>query len=161
MKKDLSSSIHGLINYLGLNSIEELRSLSINNDLIENVGNYLLHSKEKITTSKVADLLGLNRASIYNTYPNSATYLRALIAQQKASNSQNHSTKSVSSVKKPSKQSPKFSDLNKEQIEKFFSIIMSLEFQNKKKDKQINELRSQVASLKSEIREYKKMLGDY
>ena len=83
MKSDLNKNINGLIKYLELNSIEDLRALPIDNDLIGKVGNYLLESKEKITTSKVADLLGINRASIYNTYPKSAQYLQALIAQQK------------------------------------------------------------------------------
>ena len=40
------------------------------------------------------------------------------------------------------------------------SVIMSLEFQKKTQEKQINKLKSTVASLQSEIREYKKLLGN-
>ncbi|ENX29398.1 MULTISPECIES: hypothetical protein [Acinetobacter] len=161
MMKDLNDSINGLINYLELNSIDELSALPIDNDLIGKVGNYLLESKEKITTSKVADLLGINRASIYNTYPKSAQYLQALIAQQKAINNQKNLAKRNSSVKKTTGKSPKFSELNEEKIERFMSIIMSLEYQKKRQEKQINQLKSTVASLQSEIREYKKTLGIY
>ena len=100
MMKDLNDSINGLINYLELNSIDELRALPIDNDLIGKVGNYLLESKEKITTSKVADLLGINRASIYNTYPKSAQYLQALIAQQKAINNQKILLKEIVQLKR-------------------------------------------------------------
>lgn len=161
MMKDLNDSINGLINYLELNSIDELRALPIDNDLIGKVGNYLLESKEKITTSKVADLLGINRASIYNTYPKSAQYLQALIAQQKAITNQKNLAKRNSSVKKTTGKFPKFSELNEEKIERFMSIIMSLEYQKKRQEKQINQLKSTVASLQSEIREYKKTLGIY
>ena len=143
-----------------LNSIEDLRALPIDNDLIGKVGNYLLESKEKITTSKVADLLGINRASIYNTHPKSAQYLQALIAQQKAINNQKKLSKKFKTTKKINEPTEVLSKLDKERIEKFMSVIMSLEFQKKIQEKQINNLKSTVASLQSEIREYKKLLGN-
>ena len=160
MKSDLNKNINSLIKYLELNSIEDLRALPIDNDLIGKVGNYLLESKEKITTSKVADLLGINRASIYNTYPKSAQYLQALIAQQKAINNQKKLSKKFKTTKKINEPTEVLSKLDKERIEKFMSVIMSLEFQKKTQEKQINKLKSTVASLQSEIREYKKLLGN-
>lgn len=160
MKSDLNKNINSLIKYLELNSIEDLRALPIDNDLIGKVGNYLLESKEKITTSKVADLLGINRASIYNTYPKSAQYLQALIAQQKAINNQKKLSKKSKTTKKINQPTEALSKLDKERIEKFMSVIMSLEFQKKIQEKQINNLKSTVASLQSEIREYKKLLGN-
>lgn len=160
MKSDLNKNINSLIKYLELNSIEDLRALPIDNDLIGKVGNYLLESKEKITTSKVADLLGINRASIYNTYPKSAQYLQALIAQQKAINNQKKLSKKFKPTKKINEPTEVLSKLDKERIEKFMSVIMSLEFQKKIQEKQINNLKSTVASLQSEIREYKKLLGN-
>ena len=67
--------------------------------------------------------------------------------------------KRYSSTKKPTVKTAKFNELNEEKIKSFMSIIMSLEFQKKTQDKQINQLKSTVASLQSEIKEYKKMLG--
>ena len=52
MKQDINAVTDGLVSYLGLNSIGELRSLDIDENLINKVGVYLLESKEKITTSK-------------------------------------------------------------------------------------------------------------
>ncbi len=155
MKKDLNNIIHGLVIYLELNSIDELRALPIDNNLIGKVSNYLLESKEKITISKVADLLGINRASIYNTYPQSTQYIQALIAQQKAINNQKKFAKKDSPDKRNNKKIPKFSNLNEEKIEKFMSIIMSLEYQNKQKDNQIHMLKSKIVSLESTISELK------
>ena len=160
MKQDINAVTDGLVSYLGLNSIDELRSLDIDENLINKVGVYLLESKEKITTSKVADLLGINRASIYNTYPKSAQYLQALIAQQKAINNQKKLSKKSKTTKKINQPTEALSKLDKERIEKFMSVIMSLEFQKKTQEKQINKLKSTVASLQSEIREYKKLLGN-
>ncbi|MFN4052646.1 MAG: hypothetical protein ACK4HS_11785 [Acinetobacter junii] len=160
MKSDLNKNINGLIKYLELNSIEDLRALPIDNDLIGKVGNYLLESKEKITTSKVADLLGINRASIYNTYPKSAQYLQALIAQQKAINNQKKLSKKSKTIKKIKETTEALSRLDKERIEKFMSVIMSLEFQNKTQEKQINKLKSTVVSLQSEIKELKKLVDN-
>ena len=160
MKQDINAVTNGLVSYLGLNSIDELRSLDIDENLINKVGVYLLESKEKITTSKVADLLGINRASIYNTYPKSAQYLQALIAQQKAINNQKKLSKKSKTTKKINQPTEALSKLDKERIEKFMSVIMSLEFQKKTQEKQINKLKSTVASLQSEIREYKKLLGN-
>ena len=160
MKQDINAVTNGLVSYLGLNSIDELRSLDIDENLINKVGVYLLESKEKITTSKVADLLGINRASIYNTYPKSAQYLQALIAQQKAINNQKKLSKKFKTTKKINEPTEVLSKLDKERIEKFMSVIMSLEFQKKTQEKQINKLKSTVASLQSEIREYKKLLGN-
>ena len=160
MKQDINAVTDGLVSYLGLNSIDELRSLDIDENLINKVGVYLLESKEKITTSKVADLLGINRASIYNTYPKSAQYLQALIAQQKAINNQKKLSKKFKTTKKINEPTEVLSKLDKERIEKFMSVIMSLEFQKKTQEKQINKLKSTVASLQSEIREYKKLLGN-
>lgn len=160
MKSDLNKNINGLIMYLELNSIEDLRALPIDNDLIGKVGNYLLESKEKITTSKVADLLGINRASIYNTYPKSAQYLQALIAQQKAINNQKKLSKKSKTIKKIKETTEALSRLDKERIEKFMSVIMSLEFQNKTQEKQINKLKSTVVSLQSEIKELKKLVDN-
>ncbi|MCJ0929247.1 hypothetical protein MTX11_15000 [Acinetobacter lwoffii] len=160
MKQDINAVTDGLVSYLGLNSIDELRSLDIDENLINKVGVYLLESKEKITTSKVADLLGINRASIYNTYPKSAQYLQALIAQQKAINNQKKLSKKFKTTKKINEPTEVLSKLDKERIEKFMSVIMSLEFQKKIQEKQINNLKSTVASLQSEIREYKKLLGN-
>ena len=160
MKQDINAVTDGLVSYLGLNSIDELRSLDIDENLINKVGVYLLESKEKITTSKVADLLGINRASIYNTYPKSAQYLQALIAQQKAINNQKKLSKKSKTTKKINQPTEALSKLDKERIEKFMSVIMSLEFQKKIQEKQINNLKSTVASLQSEIREYKKLLGN-
>lgn len=156
MKSDLNKNINGLIKYLELNSIEDLRALPIDNDLIGKVGNYLLESKEKITTSKVADLLGINRASIYNTYPKSAQYLQALIAQQKAINNQKKSVKKTSSVKNKTEKAPKFIELNEEKVHKFMSIIMSLEYQLARKNKQIQQMQAKIASLQSTINELEK-----
>ena len=160
MKQDINAVTDGLVSYLGLNSIDELRSLDIDENLINKVGVYLLESKEKITTSKVADLLGINRASIYNTHPKSAQYLQALIAQQKAINNQKKLSKKFKTTKKINEPTEVLSKLDKERIEKFMSVIMSLEFQNKIQEIQINNLKSTVASLQSEIREYKKLLGN-
>lgn len=160
MKQDINAMTNELVSYLGLNSIDELRSLSIDEKLIGNVGTYLLESKRKITTSIVAQLLGINRASIYNTYPQSAQYLQALIAQQKAINTQKKLNKKSKPINKLSKQSETLSHLDKVRIEKFMSIIMSLEFQKKRQEKQINQLKSMVSSLNSEIQEYKKLLGN-
>jgi cobalamin biosynthesis protein CbiD len=160
MKQDINAVTDGLVSYLGLNSIDELRSLDIDENLINKVGVYLLESKEKITTSKVADLLGINRASIYNTHPKSAQYLQALIAQQKAINNQKKLSKKFKTTKKINEPTEVLSKLDKERIEKFMSVIMSLEFQKKIQEKQINNLKSTVASLQSEIREYKKLLGN-
>ena len=160
MKQDINAVTDGLVSYLGLNSIDELRSLDIDENLINKVGVYLLESKEKITTSKVADLLGINRASIYNTNPKSAQYLQALIAQQKAINNQKKLSKKFKTTKKINEPTEVLSKLDKERIEKFMSVIMSLEFQKKIQEKQINNLKSTVASLQSEIREYKKLLGN-
>lgn len=160
MKQDINAVTDGLVSYLGLNSIDELRSLDIDENLINKVGVYLLESKEKITTSKVADLLGINRASIYNTHPKSAQYLQALIAQQKAINNQKKLSKKFKPTKKINEPTEVLSKLDKERIEKFMSVIMSLEFQKKIQEKQINNLKSTVASLQSEIREYKKLLGN-
>ena len=160
MKQDINAVTDGLVSYLGLNSIDELRSLDIDENLINKVGVYLLESKEKITTSKVADLLGINRASIYNTQPKSAQYLQALISQQKAINNQKKLSKKFKTTKKINEPTEVLSKLDKERIEKFMSVIMSLEFQKKIQEKQINNLKSTVASLQSEIREYKKLLGN-
>lgn len=153
--KDNLNNIIGLVKYLELNSIEELKKLPIDNDLIDKVGNYLLESKEKITTSKVAELLGINRASIYNTYPKSAQYLQALIAQQKAINYKKINDKSDTAVKKNTEKSQKLTNLNKEKIERFMSIIMSLEYQKSQKDNQIQILKSRIISLESTINELK------
>lgn len=146
MKQDINAVTDGLVSYLGLNSIDELRSLDIDENLINKVGVYLLESKEKekITTSKVADLLGINRASIYNTYPKSAQYLQALIAQQKAINNQKKLSKKFKTTKKINEPTEVLSKLDKERIEKFMSVIMSLEFQKKIQEKQINNLKSTV-----------------
>ena len=160
MKQDINAVTDGLVSYLGLNSIGELRSLDIDENLINKVGVYLLESKSKITTSIVAHLLGINRASIYNTYPQSAQYLQALIAQQKAINTQKKLSKKPKTTKKINEPTEALSRLDKERIEKFMSVIMSLEFQKKTQEKQINKLKSTVASLQSEIREYKKLLGN-
>ena len=160
MKSDLNKNINSLIKYLELNSIEDLRALPIDNDLIGKVGNYLLESKEKITTSKVADLLSINRASIYNTYPKSAQYLQALIAQQKAINNQKKLSKKFKTTKKINEPTEVLSKLDKERIEKFMSVIMSLEFQKKTQEKQINKLKSTVDSLQSEIKELKKLIDN-
>ena len=59
MKQDINAVTDGLVSYLGLNSIDELRSLDIDENLINKVGVYLLESKSKITTSIVAHLLGI------------------------------------------------------------------------------------------------------
>ncbi len=155
MKNDLNNTINGLLLYLELNSIDELRSLPINNDLINKVSNFLFESNEKITTSKVADLLSINRASIYNTYPQSAQYLQALIIQQKAFNNPKKLSKKNSPIKNTTEKAHKLNNLNKEKIEKFMTIIMSLEFQNKQKDKKIHMLNSKIASLESTIRDLK------
>ena len=160
MKQDINAVTDGLVSYLGLNSIDELRSLDIDENLINKVGVYLLESKEKITTSKVADLLGINRASIYNTYPKSAQYLQALIAQQKAINNQKKLSKKFKTTKKINEPTEVLSKLDKERIEKFMSVIMSLEFQKKTQEKQINKLKSTVASLQSEIKELKKLIDN-
>ena len=40
------------------------------------------------------------------------------------------------------------------------SVIMSLEFQKKTQEKQINKIKYTVASLQYEISEYKKLLGN-
>ena len=136
MKQDINAVTDGLVSYLGLNSIDELRSLDIDENLINKVGVYLLESKEKITTSKVADLLGINRASIYNTHPKSAQYLQALIAQQKAINNQKKLSKKFKTTKKINEPTEVLSKLDKERIEKFMSVIMSLEFQKKIQEKQ-------------------------
>ncbi len=160
MKQDINAVTDGLVSYLGLNSIDELRSLDIDENLINKVGVYLLESKSKITTSIVAHLLDINRASIYNTYPQSAQYLQALIAQQKAINTQKKLSKKSKPTKKINEPTEALSKLDKERIEKFMSVIMSLEFQKKTQEKQINKLKSTVASLQSEIREYKKLLGN-
>lgn len=153
--KDNSNNIIGLVKYLKLDSIEELKKLPIDNDLIDKVGNYLLESKVKITTSKVAELLGINRASIYNTYPKSAQYLQALIAQQKAINNKKIHDKRDAAVKKNTEKSQKLNNLNKEKIERFMSIIMSLEYQNSQKNNQIQILKSRIISLESTINELK------
>ncbi|VXA86697.1 conserved hypothetical protein [Acinetobacter sp. 8I-beige] len=160
MKQDINFMSDGLLIYLELNTINELRSLNIDESLINKVGVYLLESKIKITTSIVAQLLGINRASIYNTYPQSAQYLQALIAQQKAINIKNKLNKKPKPTKKNSEPSENLSNLDKEHIAKFMSIIMSLEFQKKTQKKQIDKLKSIVASLQSEIREYNRLLGN-
>ncbi|TCB75659.1 hypothetical protein [Acinetobacter sp. ANC 4177] len=160
MKQDINTISNGLLIYLEINSIDELRSLNIDENLINKVGVYLLESKSKITTSIVAQLLGINRASIYNTYPQSAQYLQALIAQQKAINIKNKLNKKPKTTKKNSEPTESLSKLDKERIEKFMSIIMSLEFQKKKQENQINQLKSTVASLQSEIKELKKLLDN-
>ena len=160
MKQDINAVTDGLVSYLGLNSIDELRSLDIDENLINKVGVYLLESKSKITTSIVAHLLGINRASIYNTYPQSAQYLQALIAQQKAINTQKKLSKKPKTTKKINEPREALSRLDKERIEKFMSVIMSLEFQKKTQEKQINKLKSTVASLQSEIKELKKLIDN-
>lgn len=160
MKQDINAVTDGLVSYLGLNSIGELRSLDIDENLINKVGVYLLESKSKITTSIVAHLLGINRASIYNTYPQSAQYLQALIAQQKAINTQKKLSKKPKTTKKINELTEALSRLDKERIEKFMSVIMSLEFQKKTQEKQINKLKSTVASLQSEIKELKKLIDN-
>lgn len=160
MKLDIIATTDGLVEYLKLNSIDELRSLTIDEKLIDQVGTYLLESQQKITTSIVAQLLGINRASIYNTYPKSAQYLQALIAQQKAINTQKKLSKKSKPTKKINKPTEALSKLDKERIEKFMSVIMSLEFYKKTQEKEINELKSNIASLESKIREYKKLLGN-
>ena len=160
MKQDINALTDGLVSYLGLNSIGELRSLDIDENLINKVGVYLLESKSKITTSIVAHLLGINRASIYNTYPQSAQYLQALIAQQKAINTQKKLSKKPKTTKKINEPREALSRLDKERIEKFMSVIMSLEFQKKTQEKQINKLKSTVASLQSEIKELKKLIDN-
>ena len=160
MKQDINAVTDGLVSYLGLNSIGELRSLDIDENLINKVGVYLLESKSKITTSIVAHLLGINRASIYNTYPQSAQYLQALIAQQKAINTQKKLSKKPKTTKKINEPREALSRLDKERIEKFMSVIMSLEFQKKTQEKQINKLKSTVASLQSEIKELKKLIDN-
>ena len=160
MKQDINAVTDGLVSYLGLNSIGELRSLDIDENLINKVGVYLLESKSKITTSIVAHLLGINRASIYNTYPQSAQYLQALIAQQKAINTQKKLSKKPKTTKKINEPTEALSRLDKERIEKFMSVIMSLEFQKKTQEKQINKLKSTVASIQSEIKELKKLIDN-
>lgn len=47
-KKDLTDLIEGLLIYLELTSIHELRSLSINEDLIRKVANFLSGTDEKL-----------------------------------------------------------------------------------------------------------------
>lgn len=160
MKLDINATINGLIDYLKLNSIDELRSLTIDEKLINQVGTYLLESQQKITTSIVAQLLDINRASIYNTYPKSAQYLQALIAQQKAITIQKQINKKPKLTKRISAESTTLSSLDKERIENFMSIIMSLEFQKKRQENQINQLKSTVASLQSEIKELKKLIDN-
>ncbi|QKW82430.1 hypothetical protein [Acinetobacter sp. FDAARGOS_724] len=86
MKKDLTDLIEGLLIYLELTSIHELRSLSINEDLIRKVANFLSGTDEKITIGKIAELLDINRASIYNTYPKTLEYIKGLIILQKNKN---------------------------------------------------------------------------
>lgn len=151
MKKNLVNIINNLVNHLELNSIEELRALAIDNDLICKVANYLLESKEKITFSKIAELLEINRASIYNTYPKSTLYIKALILQQKAGKSQKTLEKKSISIKSKINKKSQFSNLDQEKIEKFMSIIMSLEHQMKIKDLQIHKLQAKIASLQSTI----------
>jgi len=153
MKKNLVNIINGLVNHLELNSIEELRALAIDNDLICKVANYLLESKENITTSKVAELLDINRASIYNTYPKAAKYLQVLIIQQKATNNLKNLNKTNTPIKKKIEKTPKFSNLNEEKVERFMSIIMSLEQQMAMKNLQIHKLQAKIASLNSTIDE--------
>ncbi|MGQ0475356.1 hypothetical protein [Acinetobacter variabilis] len=161
MKKDLTDLIEGLLIYLELTSIHELRSLSINEDLIRKVANFLSGTDEKITIGKIAELLDINRASIYNTYPKTLEYIKGLIILQKNKNNQRKAIKSKNSVKKPLPKTDTFRELNQEKIERFMSIIMSLEYQKQSQAKQINLLKSTIASLNSEILEYKKMLGHY
>lgn len=155
MKKDLTTLTNGLINYLELNSIHELRSLAINDDLIRNVADYLSVTDEKITIGKIAELLDINRASIYNTYPKTVNYIKGLITLQKNKNNQKKSIKNKILVNKITPKSDKFSELNEEKIEKFMSIIMSLQYQLSQKNKQIDQLKSHVASLQSTIDQLK------
>lgn len=156
MKQDFNLITNGLLNYFGLESLEEFRSLNIDEKLINKVGLYLSESNIKFNISNIAQLLGINRASIYNTYPQSAEYLQALIAQQKAIISQKKSNKKPK-TKKNTDPKEALKSLDKESIEKFMSIIMSLEFQKKTQEKQISKLKSTIASLQSELSQYKKM----
>ena len=83
MKSNLNNLINGLAIYLELNSIDEFKALPINDDLIRTVSKYLSISNEKITVSIVAELLNIDRASIYNTYPKTLEYIKGLITLQK------------------------------------------------------------------------------
>lgn len=160
MKLDITACTEGLVEYLKLDSIVELKSLTVDEKLIDQVGTYLLESQQKITTSIVAQLLGINRASIYNTYPKSAQYLQALIAQQKAMIIQKKKNKKPIIAKKISSESANLNTLDKEKIEKFMSIIMSLEFQKKRQENQINQLKSTISSLQSEINGLRKLIDN-
>lgn len=161
MKSNLNNLINGLAIYLELNSIDEFKALPINDDLIRTVSKYLSISNEKITVSIVAELLNIDRASIYNTYPKTLEYIKGLITLQKNNIRLQKVRTKKGSIKKTIPKSEKFSNLNNEKVEELMSIIMSLAFKKKTQEKQINELKSTIASLRSDITEYKKQLDHY
>lgn len=161
MNKSLKTdrTLEGLLNYLNLDSLDDLHKKSIDHELICNVAKYLFESNEKITFGKVADFLNINRASIYNTHIKATTYIKSLIAQQKASKRIiPHKIKKSNALY--SNESKHIAKLDKDKIESFMSVIMSLEHQMDLKDLRISKLLARVSSLESTITELKKHLSE-
>lgn len=155
----LSTDIkNGLFIYLKIDSIDDLKKLTIDSHLINQVADYLYENKEKITFSKISELLDINRASIYNTYPKSKKYIQILINRQKSlkqsEKDQLQNTKREKSSFKIAKDNNELK-LDKDNIQKFMSIIMSLEIENQRKDIIINKLKAKVSILESTINQLK------
>ena len=155
----LSTDIkNGLFIYLKIDSIDDLKKLTIDSHLINQVADYLYENKEKITFSKISELLDINRASIYNTYPKSKKYIQILINRQKSlkqsEKDQLQNTKREKSSFKIAKDNNELK-LDKENIQNFMSIIMSLELENQRKDIIINKLKAKVSILESTINQLK------
>lgn len=147
------NNLNGFIEYLNLTSIDDFNKLKKDHDLICKVGQYLLNSKQKITFGKVSEILGINRASIYNTYLKATIYIKALIVQQKAEKKLKPSFQKKSGFPERVNKSQNISQIDKDKITKFMTIIMSLEQQTDEKNRKIHELQAKVASLQSTIQE--------
>lgn len=149
---------NGLLIYLKIDSIDDFKKLTINYHLINKVADYLYENKEKITFSKISELLNINRASIYNTYPKSKKYIQILIHRQKSLKQyeidQLQNTKQEKNSFKIAKENNELK-LDKEKIQQFMSIIMSLELENERKDIIINKLKLKISSLESTISQLK------
>ncbi|MGX9607380.1 MULTISPECIES: hypothetical protein [Acinetobacter] len=145
-----------LLEYFNLESIDEFYNQKIDHELICKVANFLIESGEKLTFQKVSEILNINRASIYNTHGLASEYIKSLIIQQKASKqSALVNKKGFKLAKKPSSKNTEHTTLDTEKYEKFMSVIMSLEYQKQCQNRLIDQLKSEINSLKSTIKELK------
>ena len=148
-------TLQGLLNYLKINTQEELINLTIDTDLINQVATYLYDNNIKITFSKVSELLGINRASIYNTYPKSKQYIKILINRQKVFNQAQRLNKNKEPLAKNKMNNNLGKDIDKAKIERFMTIIMNLELDISKKELMISSLKSKILSLQDTINSFK------